>query len=250
MSITSGVATLDTSWQEQNTVAFTPGVLTSVSDMVTEVGKRLKRGTLSASTTPTSTDVTNWCHRGKEELAEIKNFTFARRYAYVTLSAGDYRISLPPDFNGGKIRLKDTTNDRYLTYFDPDTFDMKYPDPSAETQRVVLIYTIKNLEMFLTPPPDSADVLELEYERSGSEATTMDWLPEMERWRVTDFATAMSFYSLHMWEEGDRYFGMWTNGLGKAVRADAKRKWLARRGCLNVFQEHRLKTYQPYRYYT
>ena len=55
--------------------------------------------------------------------------------------------------------------------------------------------------------------------------TDFSWLPEPERWRCVDRATAEAFFSLHMFEEGKIYFGLWEQGLGRAIRADGKRKW-------------------------
>ena len=227
MSITDDSTGLSTTYTEQTVVAFTAGTLANIAACVTEVESKLRRGTLSSSTNPTSTQVQSWLIRAKEELAEVKNFTWKRRYATAATVASQYRYALPPDYNGGPTRLRDTTNDRYLTIDTEYLFDKTYPDVSAETANEPLYATIKNMELWLCPPPDGAYTLELEYERSGADNTTTDfsWLPELERWRCTDYATAEAFYSLHMWQEGSIYFSKWKDGLGKAIRADGKRKW-------------------------
>ena len=55
MGITDSTTTIDTAWVEQSIVAFTSGVLTDEAACVTEVESKLQRGTLGASTKPTST---------------------------------------------------------------------------------------------------------------------------------------------------------------------------------------------------
>ncbi len=77
MTITVAATTLDTTWVEFGTVAFTAGTLATMSACIDEVASKLKRGAiLTATTTPTAQAVTNWLNRAKEELVEIKNFTF------------------------------------------------------------------------------------------------------------------------------------------------------------------------------
>lgn len=251
MGITDSTTSISTSWIEQSVVGFTEGDLTDLSACVSEVGRKLKRGTLSSSTTPSDSDVKRWLRRAKMELAELKGFTWSRKYAYVDLAADDYRVALPPDFNGGNVRLKDQTNDRYLEYWPPSYFDMKFPDVDEENSGSAKVFTIKNMELWLAPPVDSADRFEIEYDRSGAETTAddFDWLPEIERWRCVDRATAEAFESLHMFDIADRYFQKWGNDLAEARRADGKRKWKSMNySCLDVFQAARLKTWQPYRY--
>ncbi len=227
MSITDATTSLGTTWTEQSTVDFLSGTLSTITSCVTEVESKLKRGTLSSSSTPTSTQVQNWLIRAKEELAEIKGFTFKRRYAYASLTSGTYRYSLPPDYNGGRLSIRDTSNDFKIDVVPEDYFDTKYPDPSAEDNDEPLVATIKNMELWFAPPPNGAYTVEIEYERSGADNTTTDfsWLPEIERFRCCDFAAAEAFESLHMWEVSDRYRAKWNAGLGKAIRADGKRKW-------------------------
>lgn len=224
---TAGGAGLDTTWTESTIVAFTAGTLNTVANMVTEVESKLRRGTLSTSTTPTLTEVQRWLIRGKEELAETKNYTWRRRYAYADTIAGTYRISLPPDYGGGDVKLKDITNDRELIPWGNDIFDSRFPDPSAETNDESEVFTIKNLELWIAPPPAGVYRLELEYSRTGDDSTPTDfsWLPEIERFRVCDFAVWKAFMSLHMWEVAQLYKQDWMEGITKARRADGKRKW-------------------------
>jgi hypothetical protein len=119
------------------------------------------------------------------EIAEIFGFSSTRKYAYCTLVVDQYRYSLPPDFNGGQVTLRDTTNNRRVTVWPTHWYDIRFPDPSEETSNEVIVACIKNMELWLAPPPDSTDTLELEYARSGAETTASDfsWLPELMRFR-------------------------------------------------------------------
>jgi len=247
MSITDSSANLDLAWTEQTIVAFTTGVLSDMDACVDEVESKLKRGTLDASSTPTETQVKNWIKRYKMELAEIRHFTFTRKYATATTTAGTYRYALPPDFNGGAVRLRDTSNDRYIKIWDPQWGNFKYPDPSAENNSKPAVAYVKNLELWVVPPPDGSYTLELEYERSGAETDSdaMDWIPELDRFRICDGATAEAFESLHDYNSANIYRQKWQQGLGKAVRADGKRKWSSRGyQAISIFQERAMSRYQ------
>jgi len=242
------MAYLETTWTEQDIVAFTSGVLSSLADCVAEVESKIKRGTLTTATTPTLTQVEGWLKRGKMELAETHGFSFDRKYASVTLTANTYRYALPPDYAGGRVSLRDKTNDRDITVWMNTWYDKKFPDPSAETSGEVIVACIKNMELWLAPPPSGTDVFELEYDRSGAETTADDftWLPEIERFRCCDFATGEAFLSLHMWEQGNFYTKRWNAALGKAIKADSKKKWKGKQfQAINVFQEFAAKNYQP-----
>ena len=252
MSITDSTTTLSTTWTEQSIAEFTSGVLSTMAGCVTEVEGKLKRGTLSATTAPTATQVQNWLKRAKLELLEFKNYTFARKYAYCDAVAGQYRYALPPDFNGGNVRLRDTTNDRDIALWMPEWYDKKYPDPSEEESNEIMHATIKNMELWVAPSPSSSDRLELEYARSGAETTTDDFsfIPELERFRCCDFALAHAFESIHMFDVADRFFNYWNTGLVKSVRADNRRKRGGRRmSVINVFQEAAALNYQSGRDY-
>lgn len=227
MSITDSTTALDTVHTEQSVVAFTAGSLATVAECITEIQSKLKRGTLGTTSTPTSLEVQRWLSRAKQELAEVKGFTWKRRYVSVTTVAGQTRYALPPDFNGGLVRLRDTTNDRFIEFYNAFQFDSAFPDIASESTGEPLFACIKNMELWLYPSPSAACVLELEYERSGADNTYTDfsWLPELDRFRCCDFAISESFSSLHMWNESDRYLQRWMASVGKAMKADAKRKW-------------------------
>jgi len=227
MALVVASAALDTAWTEFGVVSFTCGTLPTVSTCITEVEGKLKRGTLSTTTTPTTTQVLAWLIRAKEELAEVRQFTWRRRYVTATLTAGTFRYSLPPDYGGGYAKLRDMTNDRVIKLLSAHQFDLLYPDISEEANGQIIVAVIKNLELWVAPPPDGADVLELEYERTGDDITATDfsWLPEIERFRCCDFATAESFNSLHDYDKAQFFYNRWEKGLGKAIRADGKRRW-------------------------
>lgn len=253
MSITdSTYDSLTTAWTEQSKGSFTAGVLSDMATCVAEVEAKLKRGTLSATSAPTLAQVQNWLKRAKLELMEFKDFTFARKYAYSDAAASTYVYAMPGDYGGGQVRLKDITNDRTIAIVQPERFDLKYPDPSEETPNEILIATIKNNELWVAPPPDSSDRLELEYPRSGAETTADDFsfLPELMRYRCCDFAVSHSFESLHMFDVADRYRQYWELGLQKSQKADNRRKRTGRRTCaISIFQEHALYGYQSGRDY-
>lgn len=248
MTITVASAALDTTWVEFGTVSFTTSTLATMSMMIDEVASKLKRGTiLSTTTTPTAQSVQNWIVRGKEELVEIKNFTFSKRYVTTTTTADTYRYSLPNDYNGGDVSLRDITNHRYLIEWPSANYDLKYPDPTEETSDEPSVFCIKNMELWLMPPAGGTYTLELTYRRSGDDAgCSVLWLPEIERFRCCDFATAEAFYSLHDFQKGDAYYNRWAQGLGKAVRADGKRKWKSRGfQAISCLQEHYAYRNQP-----
>ena len=226
MSITDSTTSVDTSWTEHNIVAFVAGTLSDVDDMVTEIESKLKRGTLSTSTSPTLASVKRWCVRAKEELMQIKSYSFSRRYAYASLSTGDYRVSLPPDYNGGSIRVKDQTNNFQVRVLPSHLYDLKYPDPDNQSSGQAFHCCIKNMELWLAPPT-SACTMELEYDRSGDDTTATDFsfLPEIERWRCCDYAIYEACESLEDWEKATWYRTKWVAGLSSSRKADARRKW-------------------------
>jgi hypothetical protein len=229
MSITDATTSLVTAWTEQSIVPFTAGTLASVTECITEVESKLKRGTLGTSTTPSTTEVTRWLIRAKQELAEIKQFIWKRRYATATGVAGQYRYGLPPDYSGGELSIRDTTNDNPIRLVPNHLFNQYFPDMSEESNDEPTFATIKGNEIWFGPPLAGGEVLELEYQRSGDDNTPSDfsWLPEIERFRCCDFATAEAFRSLHQWEAAGVYDARWNQGLNKAIRADGKKKWLA-----------------------
>jgi hypothetical protein len=227
MSITDATTTLDNTWTEQSPVAFTAGTLSSISSCITEVESKLKRGTLSASTSPSTSEVSRWLIRAKQEISEIKNFTWRRRFAYASTVAGTYRYALPPDYGSGNIRIRDTTNDRFIEIYDAYEFDAVYPDLAAVSRGAPYYACIKGRELWFAPAADGVYTIEIDYDRNGDDTTATDfsWLPEIERFRCCDYAVAESFESLHMWDVADRFFNKWGAGIGKAIKADGKRKW-------------------------
>ena len=248
MSITDATTSINTAWAEKAIISFTAGTLASVTEMVTEVEGKLKRGTLGATSSPTSIQVQTWLIRAKQELAEVKKFTFKRRFAYCSTVADQYIYSLPPDYNGGNIILRDVGNDRMLGIWTQAWFDTKYPDPSEETSGDPVVVCIKNMELWLVPPPDGIYQLELEYGRSGADNTATDfsWLPEIERFRCCDFAIGEAFESLHMYENATYFKTKWGQGLAKAIKADAKRKWASVNfSATSVFDHHAAINNQP-----
>jgi len=248
-TITDSTTSVDLAWTEQSKAIpmFTAGILSTLSACVDEVGNKLQRGALGATSTPTDTQVKNWLMRAKLKLMQVRDFSFARKYATASTTAGTYRYSLPPDFQGGEFVVRDTTNDYTLRIWPKNWFDLKYPDPSAESNNEPQIACVKNMELWLIPPPGGTYTLELEYSRSGAETTAgdMSWLPEYERFLCCDFACGMAFESLHMWNEADRYLGRWGEELRYSIRADGRRKWKTEAmKCIDVFQEYNARNNQ------
>lgn len=251
MAISDSTTTLDTAWTEQSLAEFTAGVLSAIANCVSEVEAKLNRGTLSATSKPTDTQVKNWLKRAKLELAQERGYSFVRKYAYADTTAGSYRYSLPNDYNGGQTRLKDTTNNRYITLYPANVFDQIYPDPSEETTDEVVAGTIKNMELWLIPPAAGTYRLELEYQRSGAETTAddFDWIPEYERFLCCDYAASEAFEALHHFDFADRYRFKWEAGLSKSRKSDGRRRWQGKvHQVRSVFQEASNKSYQPNKY--
>lgn len=218
---------LTTSWTEGSVVAFTAGTLNTITACVTEVESKLKRGTLGAATTPTSTEVQRWLIRAKEELAEIKNFTWSRKYAYADTVASTWRYALPADYHGGDVSLRDLTNDKTIPLWPRIAFDNDFPDPAGANNDEPKVACIKGRELWLNTPADAVYRYELEYNRSGDDSTATDfsWIPEIDRFRCCDFAVMESFLSLHQWDAAQLYAERWGFDMAKARKADGKQKW-------------------------
>jgi photosystem II stability/assembly factor-like uncharacterized protein len=172
MSIIDDTTGLSTTWTERAVVAYNYGALETLSDLVGEVESKLQRGTLSASTNPTLNSVKRWLIRAREDLMGVKSYTFARRFAYTTLTDGDYRIALPLDYNGGNVSIRDLENDRKLKIWPSDKYDLKYPDISEENSDEPIIACIKNLELWFAPPVSGTPIIEIEYDRSGQDTAS------------------------------------------------------------------------------
>ena len=260
MSLTVASTSLDTSWGECTVVGYTVGTLADEDACVAEVQSKLNRGTLTDSTKPTVEEVKNWLSIAKQELSETRSFSWRRRYVTVTLTAGEYRYSLPPDFGGGRLNIRDKTNDNKIKMVNEHVFDTLYPDPSEVASGEILVACIKNMELWVIPAPDGDDELELEYKRTGDDQTIpeargyvlsedddplskelggllvlegageaaagdLTWLPEIERFRCCDFATWKAFESIDQDVAAKFYKMRWSKGLKKSVRSDGKRKW-------------------------
>lgn len=242
-TITDSTTTIDTDWTEYSKPipAFTAGILATQSACVEEVEGKLQRGTLGATSVPTDTQVKNWLMRAKLKLMQVRDFSFARKFAYVALQATQSQIVLPPDYQGGEVTLTDMSNNLTLRQWPLAWYRKRYPDPSDLENGKPLIFAINNQEMWIAPPTDAAITVRLEYSRSGAETTAGDfsWLPEYERFLCCDFAVAEAFESIHMWEEADRYRSRWNEELKFSVRADGRRKWKQEQmQVINIFQEH------------
>ena len=248
-AITDTTTTVDTAWVENDLFlpTFTAGYLSTQSACVDEVGAKLQRGALSATSTPTDTQVKGWLMRAKLKLMQVRDFSFARKFAYVSTAAAQYRYGMPPDYQGGEVSIRDMTNNYELRVWPRAWYDKAYPDPSEETNYYPRIACVKGMELWLVPPPSGVYTLQMDYSRSGAETTAGDfsWIPEYERWLCCDFATGQSFESLHMWQEADRYLARWEDELKYSVRADGRRKWkVEQMQVINVFQEYAARNNQ------
>jgi len=227
MSLTVASAALDFAWTEFGAVEYTAGTLNTLSACIDHVGGKLNRNTpLSASTVPTDTQVSEWLIRAKEELQEARQFTWGKRYVTATLTVGTYRYALPPDFSGD-ASFRDMTDDRKIGLVSPHQFDVLFPDVTESDNGTILVGCIRGREVWFGPSPDSANVIELHYQRSGEDITATDfsWLPELSRFMICDFAIAEAFEALHQWGEADRFRMKWEISLKKTSIADGRKKW-------------------------
>lgn len=247
MPITDNTTDLNTTWTEYEVVGYTAGSIPDLDAAVGEVESKLKRGTLSATTAPTLASVRRWIARAKQELIQTKAYTFARRYVYAQIQSGDYRIGLPPDYNGGEIQVKDQDNDRALKLWDADKFDLKYPDVSEESNNEPRVFCIKNKELWFSPPSNGDVKLEIDYDRSGDDNNPEDlsFLPEVERFRCCDYAIYEACESLDDWKKAGWYKQKWLEGLGRSVKSNARRRW-AQMGyrAISIFEEAGARDYQ------
>lgn len=228
MTIASATTTIDLAWQEVDIVDFTAGTLADMDALKSEVERKLQRGTLSNTTTPTTSEVQNWLIRSIEETMEAHDFNFTRRYAYAACVAGTYRYALPPDFGGGTTIVRDVTNNVTLTYADNRTFDGSYPDVSNYGNANPSVFTIKDRELWICPPASNTNRLELEYRSTGEARTTsIVHIPEPFRFKIVDMAMIEAWEFLHEWEKAAFYQQKVMGKLQQAKRADGKQKWAA-----------------------
>lgn len=239
MTLVVASSLLDTTWTEFSTVPYGASTLGTLSTMIDEVGLKLNRGAISASSSPSDSQIAQWLVRGKQEFAKTKLYTWRRRYLTATTTAGVYRYSLPVDYDGGPVRIRDLDNDNMLSLISNSQFDQVSPDPSEETGYIPSVATIKNMELWISPPPGGAYVLEIEYTRSGDDADPYDfsWIPENDRWNIVDFAVAEAFENLHDFEKATWHRQKFMGGVQTARRADSKRKWSSsEKRARNIFQ--------------
>jgi len=220
---------LTTTWTAQDAVAFTAGTLGTIADCQTQVENNINRGTLSATTTPSTTEVQNWLIRGKQELQDSYGFSWRRAFKYADTVAGTYRYALPVDFGGGGTVLRDLTQNKRLDFMDATTFDTAYPDVAGSSNSTPVYYTIKDRELWIQTPADAVYRLELEYQRTGDDSTATDisYLPELMRFRVCDYATSKAFMRLQEWNAAGAYKSEWEYGKAQSKRGDGKKKWAA-----------------------
>jgi hypothetical protein len=239
MTLVVASSLLDTTWSEFSTVDYAASTLGTLSAMIDEVGLKLNRGPISASSYPSDTQVAQWLVRGKQEFAKTKSFTWRRRYVTTTTTSGVYRYSMPPDYDGGTPIIKDNTNNNNIKVISNSRYDDIYPNPSETSGSQPSIATIKNMELWLGPPPGGDYVLEMEYIRSGDDQTPYDftWIPEPDRWAIVDFAASEGFESLHDFEKATWHRQKYTGSTASARRADSKRKWSSsEKRARNIFQ--------------
>lgn len=212
-------------------VSFNAGTLADIDACTSHVESNLNRGTLSASSKPTSTEVQNWLIRAKQELMDTFGFTWSRVYAYMTTTSGEWRYALPLDFAEGGFIIRNTTvaNGERLTVLDPVSFDSLFPDVADESSDVPTYCTIKDRELWLSAPASGTNRLELEYLRTGDDSTTTDvsYIPELMRFRMCDYATYRAFVALEMWNNSQVYKAEWDYALRKSNRRDKKKRWSA-----------------------
>ena len=227
---------LTTTWTSQSAVEFNQSTIASTANLITEVQTNLNRGTIGASSTPNTTQVTNWLIRAKEELQEVFGFTWRRVFAYADTVAGTYRYALPKDFAGGGTVLRDLTQNKRLDYAPPISFDTMYPDIAGSDNAVPHTYTIKDRELWLNCEADSVYRLELEYERSGEDSTAATWsyLPEAMLFKLTDYATYRALMILRQWPAAQAYKAEWEFAVKKSTKGDNRKKWASMNfQCLN-----------------
>lgn len=234
MSLTVTTSTVETSWQEIDVVMFNNNTLADINSCITEVQDRLQRGTLTTSTTPSTTQVTRWLIQAKEKFMMHRNFSWARRYAYATGTAGSYRFGLPPDYRGGDIKLRDVTSGyspMFVEIYPRHVFDSSWPDPSYESSNRPEIATIKNMELWFQCPLDAAYKYELDYTRSGDDQTAADmsYIPEAQRFACCDWATYRAFTALKEFDSAQVYKVDWGESIMEAKKADGKQRWASNR---------------------
>ena len=216
-------------WTARDALAFTAGTLSAIANCVSQVQQVLHRGTLSASTTPTSTQVQGYLIFAKQELCEEFGFTWKRTFSYAAPTAGLWQLGLPADFGGGAYVLRDITTNRRMSFVESTVFDQLYPDPAGDSQAVPKYYTIKDREVWLHAPANGTYTLELEYNRTGDDSTATDvsYLPEIFRYKICTYAIYKSFILLQDYNAANIHKSEWEMGLKRSRKGDGKKKWAA-----------------------
>jgi hypothetical protein len=210
-------------------MGFNAGTLPNITSCVTKVQSNLNRGTLSATSKPTLTDVQEWLIRAKQELAEQHGFTWKKVFSYMDTGASEYRYALPPDFGDGGYIIRDITQDIRLTVIDPVAFDTLFPDVAGSSSAAPTYCTIKGNELWLSQPASGTNRLELEYDRTGDDTSTTDisYLPELMRFKICDYATYRGFIALERWDAANAYKGEWQVGSATTKKRDVRKTWKA-----------------------
>jgi hypothetical protein len=230
MTITVASALLETTWLEFGLISTPASTLVDVSTLIDAVAVKLNRdATLTATTTPSDQNVADWIGRGAQELCQVMQFDWRRRYMTTTLTANQFRYSLPNDYAGGKVTIRDMTDDgRRINTVNNDKFDSYFPDLASVSSGNILLATIKNREVWFYPPPGGAYEVEIEYQRSGEGGVTVGietWMPEPELWKIVDFATSEAFEALHDFEKAMYYKSKWASNVRNARKSEGKRRW-------------------------
>ena len=210
-------------------MSFNAGTLSNIDACATQVQGNLNRGTLTELSKPKLSEVKNWIIRAKQELAEQHGFNWRSVFSYMDTSSSGYRYDLPPDFGEGGHVIRDTTQDIRLVYIDPVAFDSIFVDPAGDSSAAPEYYTIKGHEIWLGQPASGTYRLEMQYDRTGADASTEDisYLPELMRFRVCDYATYRGFIALENWNAAQMYKEEWKVSSITSKKRDTKSKWKA-----------------------
>ena len=217
--------TLDsTEWTAQSAVSFNAGSIADTTEIATKVGNNLSR-TISATSTPTSTEVADWVVQGKQALCEEYGFTWKRKYVYADTVANYARYSLPADYSGGASILRDLTQDKRLILVDLVSFNTMYPDPEGQSNAAPSEYCIRDRELWLKAPADGVYRLELEYERSGDDSTSTDitYIPDIFRAKIVEYCTYKAFLRIQNFQAASMYKAEWEAAVQKSKKSDKKR---------------------------
>ena len=216
-------------WTDKTISKFSPSQLATCGDLVTEVESKLGRGDITEDSSPSLVSVKRWLTRAKEELASIKGFTFSYKFVSTVIEKGSYRALLPNDYNGGDLTLRNMVTHKLIKIMLMPMFNKRFPDIYKSHGSYPTHACVKNLELWIAPIPRYDTLLELEYDRSGSDEDPEDfsYIPEIERFRCADMAIAEAAESVDDWDKAKWYWAKWQQGLAISKLVDGKRKWKA-----------------------